>query len=77
MFSINKATEQKCDKIPNDSFQLKTKNKFQIKLSNKLPQSHQCQPFPFDDYIKQQPSWIFNLIQHYSHNLEEKSLFII
>ena len=75
ILSINKTTEQQCDKIPNDSFPIKkTNNTSQTKISNSIPQSHQRQLSSFDDYIKQQPPWIHDLIQKYSHNSKEESL---
>ena len=75
IFSINKATEQQCDKIPNDSFPIKkTNNTSQTKISNSIPQSYQRQLSSFDDYIKQQPPWIRDLIQQYYHNSKEESL---
>ena len=75
-FHIDQATEQKCDMIPTDSFPIKkySNNSFRIKISHKIPQSIHSQPASFDEYIKQQPSWIRELIQHHSHNLKEESL---
>ena len=53
---------------------MKVKNQFLIKLCNKLPNVSQRQSTSFSEYIKNQPSWIRELIQNYTHSTKEETL---